>query len=282
MARAASLPVPRAKTKTAADENFPVASLLLAADKRARVMAFYRFARAADDVADDAALDPADKLDRLDLFERGLSGQGGHAAAQALHAALDGDCGLLAHAAALLQAFRRDAMGDCCHSWADLMAYCACSAAPVGRFLLDLHGQDRALHRPADCLCAALQVLNHIQDCGDDYRRLGRVYLPADWLDAAGLAPARLADGQGGTALRHVLDLMLDRVDMLLEQAAALPDVLTDRRLAMQAAATWEIARRLAAVLRRRDPLAATVRLSPAAYVAALIQGAARGMRPRP
>ncbi len=277
-AAAASLPAP---SKGAADENFPVASLLLSRHKRPAVMAFYRFARQADDVADDPDLERERKIAQLDALERGLAGLSGDPAALALHEALGGNSRLLAHAATLLQAFRRDVMCDTCHSWADLMAYCACSAAPVGRFLLDLHGEDQNLHSMADALCEALQILNHLQDCGDDYTRLGRVYLPADWMMAVGLAPGDLAACDGGAPLRHVLDLMLDRVDMMLDHASLLPNHLQDRRLAMETAVIVDIGRRLAVLLRNRDPLNSRVALSPLAYGAAFVSGILRGMRPQ-
>lgn len=274
-AAAASLPAP---SKQAGDENFPVASWLLARDKRNAVMAFYRFARQADDIADSPDLDRGHKIAQLDNFERGLGGLSGAPVALALHGALGGNSRLLAHASALLQAFRRDCLCDHCHSWADLMAYCACSAAPVGRFLLDLHGEDESLHPQADSLCDALQVLNHLQDCGDDYTRLGRVYLPADWMAAVGMAPAHLAACGGGAPLRHVMDLMLDRVDMLLDRADNLPSRLKDRRLAMEAAIIIQIGRRLAALLRNRDPLTGRVALSPLAYGAACLGGVWQGL----
>lgn len=280
MARAAADALP-APGKIAGDENFPVASWLLSKDKRPAVMAFYRFARQADDVADSPDLDRGRKLARLDAFERGLAGLSGEPAALALHAVLDGHSRLLAHAATLLQAFRRDVVCDTCHSWGDLMAYCACSAAPVGRFLLDLHGEDARLHPMADQLCEALQVLNHLQDCGADYSRLGRVYLPADWMAASGLAPSRLAGRDGGTALRHVMDLMLDRVEMLLDGAETLPGHLRDRRLALETAVVVDVARRLTALLRRHDPLAGRVALSPLSYGRAVANGIVRGLWPR-
>lgn len=281
MARADAVPLPPSAGKQHGDENFPVASLLLSPALRPKILAFYRFARAADDIADAPDLDSTIKLQRLDEFERGLSGLAGAPEALALHSAVDGNSRLLGHAATLLHAFRRDAMTDRCRSWADLMAYCACSAAPVGRFLLDLHDQPPHLHTSTDSLCAALQVLNHLQDCGKDYRALGRIYLPADWMAASGLAPASLAADQGDADLRHVIDLMLDRTEMLIEQAEPLPQAMNNRRLAMETAITINVARRLAALLRQRDPLAQPVKLSPLAYGAAFIGGVLSVMRSR-
>lgn len=282
MARAVAVPLSASAGKQAGDENFPVASLLLIPALRAKVVAFYHFARAADDIADDPTLAGEDKLMRLDDFDHGLGGLSGAQPALDLHAALGGNSRLLSHAATLLHAFRRDAMVNHCRSWSDLMAYCACSAAPVGRFLLDLHQQPVQLHARADALCCALQILNHLQDCGDDYRILGRVYLPADWMAASGLAATRLGTDDGGPALRHVIDLMLDRVEMLIDQAATLPAALTDRRLAMETAVTIEVAQRLAALLRRHDPLARRVKLSTLAYIGALVRGVLKGLRSQP
>lgn len=281
MAPAVAVPLAKSAGKRVGGENFPVASLLLAAANRERVMAFYRFARTADDIADDAGLGRAEKLARIDQFELGLSGRFGAPEALALHRALGGESRLLAHASALLHAFRRDSLEDHCRSWSDLMAYCTCSAAPVGRFLLDLHHQSDRLYPHADSLCTALQVLNHLQDCGDDFRQLGRVYLPADWMDASGLEAGTLNEPQGGPALRHVMDLCLDRVEMLIDHARALPRLMSDRRLALETAIIVEIAARLAALLRRHDPLARRVRLSPQAFAAACCRGIVTGLRRR-
>jgi len=160
-----------ASGKGAAQESFPVASWLLPPSKRADIMAFYRFARAADDIADHPSLPSDEKLRLLDQMEGRLPPAGAE------------------HTAALLIAFRQDASKARYADWGELMGYCQHSAAPVGRFLLDLFGEDRTLWSRSDALCAALQVLNHVQDCGKDYRALDRLYLPQDWLDADGVTP---------------------------------------------------------------------------------------------
>jgi hypothetical protein len=70
--------------------------------------------------------------------------------------------------------------------WDDLIGYCAYSAMPVGRFVLDVHGESRATWPANDALCAALQIINHLQDCSSDYRNLNRVYIPLDAFTEAG------------------------------------------------------------------------------------------------
>jgi squalene synthase HpnC len=279
--RAAVVALPATKAKTAREENFPVASLLLARHVRPQVMAFYQFARTADDVADSAALQPDAKLSRLDALEQSLQGEpaGPDAAvALALRSAVGGDEVLLGHAAQLLQAFRRDALVDHCRDWCDLMAYCRFSAAPVGRFLLDLHDEGGETIAPSDALCAALQVLNHLQDCADDYSALGRVYVPRDWLQGAGLGYDAFAEENTGPELRRVFDMALDHVDGLIELARPLPSLIRDRRLRCQAAVTFLVAERLSARLRRADPLVSKVRLRPMDYAGAVLAGILQGL----
>jgi len=267
--------------KTAAGENFPVGSFLLPARLRPHVKAFYAFARTADDIADSPDLPAAEKIARLDRLAAALRGEAADPSpgvAHRLRASL-GEAGVTArHALDLLDAFRQDAEKRRYADWDELMAYCDRSAAPVGRYLLDLHGEDRDLYPQSDALCNALQVLNHLQDCGEDYRALDRVYVPQDWLAEAGIGVAALGEGSCNPVLRGVLDRMLDETDHLLERADPLPAGMTSRRLAMEAAAVVEIARRLATLLRERDPLAARVSLGRLVYVACVARGIRRGL----
>ena len=173
-------------------------------------------------------------------------------------------------------AFKQDATKLRYADWEELIAYCNLSAAPVGRFLVDLHGEPVEAYPASDALCNALQVLNHLQDCGDDYRNLNRVYLPQDWLAGAGIDVEALGRGRSSTALRSVLDRCLDATDGLLATAERLPDQLRDARFAMEAAAIVAIAGKLARELRRRDPLAARVALSKAQLGACCALGVAR------
>lgn len=272
----------RASAKGAGDENFPVGSILIERRLRSHVARLYAFARAADDVADHPALEQAEKLRRLEAFGRGLDGGRGPAEAAALRASLGQTGVTAAHAHALLAAFAQDARIGRYADWAALMDYCALSAAPVGRYLLDLHGEDRRAWRASDALCAALQVLNHLQDLADDRRRLDRVYLPRDWMAAEGATVAMLDAPRTTPALRRVIDRALDGCDALLRTAEPLPRLIVSRRLAAEAAVIGHLAVRLTRRLRREDPLAARVRLSPLDAAAAAARGAmtlARGAR---
>src|SRR5690606_28741765 len=128
------------------------------------------------------------------------------AAAEAVRPVLERTRVPVQHCRHLLQAFMKDARQSRYRSWSDLLLYCRYSAAPVGRFLLDLHGEDRSLWRMSDALCNAHQVLNHVQDCKADYLRLDRVYLPTRWLDRDGVALSELGGDAAGPGLRRVLD----------------------------------------------------------------------------
>lgn len=262
-------------------ENFPVGSLLIRGDLREVVRVFYRFARAADDVADDPEMPSADKLLRLASFEAGLEGDPAGAPEGLALAAL-GRAEPPRHARALLAAFRRDAVNESCATWAALLAYCEDSANPVGRFLLDLHGESRAAWPRADALCTALQVLNHLQDLRDDHLRLRRHYLPTDWLAEEGARLEDLAGPRMTPGLRRAADRALDGCDELLRQAEGLPAALRSRRLAGEAATILRLARRLTERLRREDPLAGRVRLSRGDMARAALLGLATALGPRP
>jgi phytoene/squalene synthetase len=179
------------------------------------------------------------------------------------------------HCLDLISAFKQDSVKRRYADWSDLIDYCNRSAAPVGRFLLDLHGGSRHGYGPSDALCNALQVLNHLQDCQDDYRKIDRVYLPQDWLRGAGGADTELDRPAATPALRQVLDRCLDGVDALLEEAAKLPAGLASRRMALESGAILYIARSLSRLLRRQDPLTRRVRLGKPAFLWCCMRGAA-------
>lgn len=257
--------MPQGRRKGAGDENFPVGSWLIERRLRPAVAAYYAAARAADDIADDPALSASEKLARLDLFEAALEGRLSHpdlaTAVRARRALLEAGVAV-ERLTRLLRAFRHDAVVRRCRDWDDLLAYCSDSAQPVGRFLLDLHHEDPAGYPAADALCTALQVINHLQDCRADFRRLERVYLPATWLAETGASAEELAAPTASPGLRRVIDRCLAGVEALLAEARPLPLLLRSTRLALEAAVILRLAGRLAARLRRRDPLAGAVKLS--------------------
>jgi squalene synthase HpnC len=252
--------------KDRGDENFPVGSLLIRRDLRAHVHAFYAFARNADDIADSATLPAEEKIARLDAMEDVLLGRRdtGSPSAARLRASLAETGVTPRHSTDLLIAFRRDATKLRYAKWDELCDYCRYSAMPVGRHVLDLHGEDRATYEPSDALCASLQVLNHLQDCAKDLAALDRCYLPLDLLMRCGASVDDLRGPAETSGLRRVFDLLLDHVDALNAAAIELPRRSRSRRLRLETAVIVGLAHRLARRLRRGDPLARRVRLTRA------------------
>ena len=246
--------------KTHRGENFPVASRLVRPELRPAILAFYRFARAADDVADHPTATVEDKLGQLDRMEAGLRGEPAVSdEGEALRLVLQ-ERGLDdRHPLDLLEAFRRDVTKNRYADWAELMDYCRYSASPVGRFVLDLHGEARSLWPLNDALCNALQVINHLQDCAKDYRTLDRVYIPLEPLQAAGLAPEALAAERASPALGELIATLARRTRALLEQSRPFALQIGDRRLALEVGVIQALAENLAQRLARRDPLSERV-----------------------
>ena len=263
------------------DENFPVASIILAPELRPHVKCFYDFARAADDIADNPELSPQDKIERLDLFEAVLVGETGTPSlpkAEKLRISL-GETGVTnRHARDLLAAFRQDATKLRYETWQELVDYCELSANPVGRYLIDLHGDDVSVYRSSDALCTVLQVLNHLQDCVDDWREMDRVYIPLSMLKNAGTSIDVLGQPQSDDAFRRVLDQMLDECDALLGIAESLAPSLRTRRFSVNSAVIVALAGRLSHRVRNQDPIATRVALTKKDFLLAGMKGLWRGL----
>jgi len=238
------------------DENFPVASVLIHPRHRPAILAFYRFVRAADDIADNATAEPAEKLRLLERMRKSLMGEDDVPEGVALRSALD-ERGLTSqHAEDLLEAFRRDVTKLRYKDWDDLCDYCRYSANPVGRYVLDVHGESRALWPYNDRLCTALQIINHLQDCASDYRNLDRVYVPLDALSMAGLGVEALDQEASAPALRGVIADLAERVSSeLLKGSRPFSRGIQDMRLGLEVSVIQELAEDLAKRLKTHDPL---------------------------
>jgi hydroxysqualene synthase len=270
------------------DENFPVASWLIDARHRGIVLAFYEFVRVADDIADHATLKPEEKLAQLDRLEANLLGNGDdNREAVGLRGAL-AEHGLPPrHAQDLLTAFRMDVTKLRYGDWDDLIGYCTYSAMPVGRFVLDVHGESRTTWPANDALCAALQINNHLQDCGKDFRELNRVYIPLDAFAAAGAAPEELGAGRASPNLLRCIHTLAARNERLLAEGEPFSGQIDNTRLALEVATIHSYARRIVALLQARDPLSARVHLTKPQFAlyglgAILINALRRIGRPRP
>jgi len=249
------------------DENFPVASWLIDARHRGIILAFYEFVRVADDIADHTSLSESGKLGQLDRLEDNLLGNGDdNREAVRLRNALAERSLPPRHAQDLLTAFRLDVTKLRYRDWDDLISYCSYSAMPVGRFVLDVHGESRAIWPANDALCAALQINNHLQDCGKDFRELNRVYIPLEAFAAAGASPEQLGAARASPQLLRCIHDLAARNERLLGESNPFSSRIENTRLALEVSVIHTYARHIVAMLQRRDPLSERVHLSKAQF----------------
>ena len=205
-------------------ENFPVASWLMPAHLRPAVRAIYRFARTADDLADEGDVTPDERLAALDALRAQLS---------AIEASAPSDWPDLAAAIGeqqlqpslfydLLSAFSQDVTTVRYESFEDLIDYCRRSANPVGRLLLQLFRcQEAQLLRQSDAICTGLQLANFWQDIALDWRK-GRVYLPQQDLIRFGVSEAQIGRGAADEHWRDLMRFEVQRTRDLLQRGAPL------------------------------------------------------------
>jgi squalene synthase HpnC len=212
-------------------ENFPVASWLMPARLRPAVVAIYRFARHADDVADEGDAPPEARLAALAALRADVA-----AARDGREPAAPTVAGLVPHVRAhgldwsrfdaLLSAFEQDVRVSRYPDFPTLLDYCSRSADPVGQLVLALAGRLDATTRPlSDRICSALQLINFLQDAAIDARR-GRLYLPLDTLARHGATEADVARalrvGRADPALRACVAAEARRAGAMLAQGAPL------------------------------------------------------------
>jgi hydroxysqualene synthase len=258
------------------DENFPVASWLIHPRHRALILSFYNFVRTADDIADHATLQPGEKLAYLDLLEAELTGKGdSQKEAVNLRQALAERAMPPRHALDLLTAFRMDVTKLRYENWDELIHYCRYSAMPVGRFVLDVHGENTSTWAANDPLCAALQINNHLQDCGKDFRDLNRVYMPLDALREAGASVEALGLAKAPEKLLRCLQGLAARNEKLLDESKPFSGQVRDFRLGLEISVIQAFADRIVHMLKLRDPLSERVHLGPTELILLSLGGIA-------
>jgi phytoene/squalene synthetase len=149
---------------------------------------------------------------------------------------------------------------------------------PVGRFVLDVHGESCNTWASSDRLCAALQVINHVQDCGMDYRRLNRVYMPLNTLNGAGITVEALGDAKASPALRRCFEAISRQIYQLLREADPLTAQVKDLRLGLEISVIRRLAWALTDRLSRLDPLSERTHLSGAEIMRLSILGISQGL----
>jgi phytoene synthase len=215
-------------------ENFPVASVLLPARMRRPVAVIYRFARSADDFADEGELPDAQRLASLDAYRRELDSIEDGATSQA---PLFRDVAAIVREHALplqlfrdlLDAFSQDVTKKRYADFAEVLDYCRRSANPVGRLLLHLFGRtDAQSLARSDSICSALQLVNFWQDVALDWAK-GRVYLPQDEMRRHGVSDAHIAEQRCDEAWRALIGFQAGRARAMLIEGEPLGRTLPGR-----------------------------------------------------
>ena len=212
-------------------ENFPVASWLMPARLRPAVRAIYRFARTADDIADEGDVAPGQRLAALDEL---------HSTLTAIEAGHDGGWPDLAAAVRahdlplrlfreLLSAFAQDVTVGRYADFDALLDYCRRSANPIGRLLLALYRVDTTADlEHSDRICTGLQLANFWQDVAIDWDK-GRVYIPQSELRAFGVAETAIARRDTGGQWAPLMRAQTERARRLLLAGAPLSRMLPGR-----------------------------------------------------
>lgn len=215
-------------------ENFPVASILLPKPLRHPVTVLYRFARSADDLADEGDAPPAVRTAALQAYRDQLAAiAAGEPPATPLFrelAAVIREHQLPIEACdALLDAFMQDVHQSHYQSFDELLDYCRRSADPVGRLMLHLFREASPQNLvQSDHICTALQLINHWQDVAIDWKK-PRVYLPADDMTRFGVSDAHLAEGRVDDAFRALMRFQVDRARQWMLDGAPLATALPGR-----------------------------------------------------
>ncbi len=224
--------------KTAKTENFPVGSRMLPVQLRPYALAFYHFARTVDDIADSGRLAANEKVRRLDCFAEVLFGNDSTTPecdkAHAMRRSLAETGVTPKHCTDIVDSCRQDSHKLRFADWGELVDQMNLSASPIGRYLIDLHREPITAYPMSDALCHALQLLDHLQDVGEDYRANNRIYIPEKWMAAAGVDTAELGLTRTSKPVRMVINRCLDAVDDMFVVAAGLHDQLHNLRFTME------------------------------------------------
>jgi len=261
-------------------ENFPVASWLVPQKARRAIVAFYDFARGADNIADHASMESADKEAALLALKHALSEHYKNQMppwAEEYYTVIYSGLLRPIHGEQLLEAFIQDTRKQRYRTFEELLAYCRLSAVPVGRAVLDACREDQADIEASDAICIALQLINHLQDIREDYAQLDRIYLPQEWLSQHQVAESDLAAFQASQGVRTVMDRVLEYVESQLPLMDRLPKTIRSRRVRMEILFIIQLIRALVKALRRRDPMAEKVTLSTPHYIQCFICAVVRG-----
>ncbi len=268
------------QSKSKKQENFPVGSFIIEKDKREIVFAYYDFARMCDDIADSSKLTKKEKLKQLEEIEDIITGRKTNTGnkknlriAKNLYKLMIVNDLKIENAYNLLVAFKQDSEGYKYQIWQELVEYCRYSAAPVGRFLLNLHKEDISLVWNGDIFCAALQIINHLQDIKKDYENLKRIYFPKDLLDEFKIKNKDITAEKESSNFSRFKLRVIENIKGMLIEAEILTRRINSFRLRVEVSTMIYLAKKLTNNLENMDILENPVKLKKIDFLFGFMNG---------
>lgn len=264
-------------------ENFPVGMMMFNRNIRKIVSDYYRFARYADDIADNPHLKPQNKVDKLYELEEIFTGQKSYKgqklkfvqtlkdefAKHNLSADLATD---------LLIAFRKDSLGFDYQTWGQLVDYCKYSAAPVGKFMLAVHQENPSTYLPATSLCVALQIVNHVQDLKYDVSLLKRLYLPAEIMKKYHLRTEDLVQDKSSISVQKAVKHIMEKTLGLVKEGSILPELIKSLSLRIEVCIILSLTNIMIKKILKGDILAREIKLSGFDWLRGIVSGIYKGL----
>jgi squalene synthase HpnC len=193
----------------------------------------YWFARTADDIADEGNLSVQHRLEKLEELENKLksviSNSPGNNLEEALSKSITTRELTPANFHNLIKAFKQDVTKTRYKNFSEVMDYCANSANPIGRILLELFNiRDENAIYYSDKICTALQITNFIQDTVIDYQK-GRIYYPLDEMEKFGVNENLFEMKQINDNLKKLIQFSVDRTQTFFDEGKKLLTYLSGR-----------------------------------------------------
>ena len=267
-------------------ENFPVGMMMFNRNIRKIVADYYRFARYADDIADNPHLKPQNKVAKLYELEEIFLGQRNYKGqklkfVQTLKEEFTKHNLAPNLATDLLIAFRKDSLGFDYQTWGQLVDYCKYSAAPVGKFMLAVHQENPSTYLPATSLCVALQIVNHIQDLKYDVSLLKRLYLPADIMKKYHLSRDDLTQNKSSISLQKAVKHIMEKTLGLVKEGSILPALIKNTGLRIEVCIILSLTNIMIKKILKGDILSKEIKLSHLDWLRGIVSGIYKGLTTR-
>ncbi len=264
-------------------ENFPVGMMMFQQKLRNIVGNYYQFARYADDIADNPNISSEQKINKLreleDIFTKNKKYHGQKLKfVKELKQKFD-EFQLSDNLATdLLIAFRQDALGFEYKTWDQLVNYCKYSAAPVGKFMLAIHQENKATYLPATSLCVALQIVNHVQDLKYDYMLLKRLYLPKDIMKKYHITSEDILKEKSNLNIKKAVEHLMNLTKGLIKEGNLLPPIIKSTSLRIEVCIILSLTNIMVKKLLKKDILAKEIKLSKIDWLVAIFSGIFKGL----